>query len=335
MIQKWLWIICESNASAMDYLLSCDDETILYMMPRFLHPNFIDKYFSDILKTNNINHKKIVRKNMDLILKYYTNYQLFLIKYINVTNDNLIILDYFDDIVKNCNNYGFYQLIKNILYKYKNIDDFLKQKYSFMFQMIKNIDSNDPVSSIILSKFFVPLIIKNKCEEFDSIFKLLQSNKLDTNLINYIKQDISNYIFKIDDYKIVMGTYKNNYDIIDHYRINKSIIRKKIKLDENNYIYIEVDPMEIEEKPLERDIYNALDDLYNDGIIITNCNYDKIFGIINTEIPQNFKKSVTGIIETRGNNYSDTYIKKKVKLINKDYIYDKNCKTYTCVEKIN
>ena len=120
MKDKWLNIIDNS-------INNDNDENIYIMIPRFLNPNLIDKYFSDILNTDNINHIKIIRSNIDLILKYYVNLQLFLIKYITITNDYSIIIDYFDDIVKNCNDYGFAILIKNIICKYKSLDEGVKK----------------------------------------------------------------------------------------------------------------------------------------------------------------------------------------------------------------
>ena len=110
---------------------------------------------------------------------------------------------------------------------------------------------------------------------------------------------------------------------------------KKIKLNEYDNIYIEINPIEENDKIEDKDIYDALDDLYRDGIIITNSNYDKIFSIVNNTIPKNFIKDVSGIIENRESSYSESYMKKKVKLIRKDYIYDKNCRNFNEVLKIN
>ena len=110
---------------------------------------------------------------------------------------------------------------------------------------------------------------------------------------------------------------------------------KKIKLNEHDNIYIEINPIEENDKIEDKDIYDALDDLYRDGIIVTNSNYDKIFSVVNNTIPKNFIKDVSGIIENRESSYSESYMKKKVKLIRKDYIYDKNCRNFNEVWKIN
>ena len=58
MKDKWLNIIDNS-------INNDNDENIYIMIPRFLNPNLIDKYFSDILNTDNINHIKIIRSNID------------------------------------------------------------------------------------------------------------------------------------------------------------------------------------------------------------------------------------------------------------------------------
>ena len=332
MVSKWLQKIYNSNSIIVKEISKEDIETQLILIPRYLHPNLIDTYFSDILNEKNINHINIIRNNIDLILNYYTNLCMFLITYIKITGDKKIILDYFNEILEKSNDYNELILIKNTLYYYKDFELFIKNKYTFLYKLIENIDEKN--KWIIFKKFCIPIINNNKYDELQKIYEILCENNLNNYQIKYIGMNIENYLFKLDKYKIILSTYKGKYEIYDHYRINPSLIRKKININDTSNIYIEINPLEENIKVSEKDIYDALDDLNDSNIIVTNSNYDKIFKVVNNEIPNNFKRSVDGIIETRNKDYSSSYRNKKVKLINKDYIYDKNCKDFVYIKKL-
>lgn len=322
-MDKWLLYLKNENTNAYNKIVNLNDEEILINIPMNIHPNLVDKYFSDILKINNINHKYIIRKSIDLILNYYTNCINFLLCYIKLTNDEDILIDYYNQILNSINNYEFATLIKNAVPNFPKFTQFFYEKYPYIYNLTKTIDKKDLFSFYL--DIIGPIILSNNESILNKAFYIMNKNNMNLNNIEFIYREYTNYIFKIDNFRLKLNTHRNKFNIIDHYRINKSIIRKEIVINEYNKRYIELDPIGSFENISGKDICDALEDLYRDGIIITDANHYYNFAIVDYEIPDYFIRDVDGINEFRNNNnVSESYKNKKVKIVNKDYIYDKN-----------
>lgn len=140
--------------------------------------------------------------------------------------------------------------------------------------------------------------------------------------VKYLKKGTSSFAFDVNGKVIKFGYRRSQFPLIMHYRINDFYVRKRLQL-KNRFIDFEISPKGNVEAITERDIKDALNDLNMANIVVNDYNYFSNFALFDQEEPLYFQ-DVDGIIEYRNMEYSKSYQKRKVKLIDHEYIYDKN-----------
>lgn len=211
-------------------------------------------------------------------------------------------------------------LLKNKITKYKEL---FENENKTIYTLAHQVEENESI--ILYNKFerlaILPLIYQNGNEYLEYIFKNLNIN---TNHIEYFSNGNYGCCFKINDLVLKIATRNEVWEIPMFYRINDFIIRKKL----GNSI-ITLTPFGNTNDVTNNDIVDTINDFKIAGIDLTDKNYKENFAVVDYEIPKNIFKDVNGIRKYIDIPESISYQKKKVKLIDQDYLYlnkDKNKK---------
>lgn len=191
----------------------------------------------------------------------------------------------------------------------------------FLFQLYHAIEKSGKGNSEYFSYQILFPMMQSHVDEYIEWMnqKLFYSKPLE---IQYLDAGSSSYVFDVNGKVVKLGNYRKQFPLIMHYRMNDFYIRRRFQGKERP-LYIEVCPKGNITEVTEEDIENAIADLKDSGIIVTDLNYRRNFAhFLNEE--EIFFQDVEGIVETRVASYSESYQKKKVKLIDHEYVYDRN-----------
>lgn len=211
-------------------------------------------------------------------------------------------------------------LLKNRITEYKNL---LENENKTIYTLAHQVEENESI--ILFDKFerlaILPLIYQNGNEYLNYIFKNLNINP---NNIEYFSNGNYGCCFKINDWVLKIATKNVVWEIPMFYRINDFIIRKQLGKS-----IITLTPFGNINNVTNNDIIDTMNDFHIAGIDLTDKNYKNNFAVVDYEIPKNIFRDVNGIREYIDIPESISYQKKKVKLIDQDYLYlnnDKNKK---------
>lgn len=231
-----------------------------------------------------------------------------------------------------------YQLLNSInvntnsLEQYKRIASYLKENiipYSKQFEKENKVlyDLNDKINDIygdfqsnLFEKFIIlPLSRENGNEYLKYMFRRLNFN---VKGIEVLGDGIGTYswCFKLGNDLVLRFSQKNTtWNIPMFYRINDFVIRRCF-----DKTVVSVCPRGNINDVTNEDIDDALFDFTQNDLVLTDGNYASNFAVVDYEIPSSMFTDVCGITKHLNVNESDTFKKKKVKLIDQDYIYFKN-----------
>ena len=167
----------------------------------------------------------------------------------------------------------------------------------------------------------IPLSRKNGNEYLNYILSQL---KIDNNKIEILPNGKGNFswCFKLNDDLVLKFSYAlATWYIPMFYRINDFVIRKSFGKN-----VISVSPYADINSVNNNDIQNALDDFDYAGLELCDGNYYKNFGLVDYNIPDSMFRDVYGITKYLDIPESDSFRKRKVKLINQDFVYSKDSK---------
>lgn len=208
-------------------------------------------------------------------------------------------------------------LLKNKITKYKEL---FENENKTIYTLAHQVEENESI--ILYDKFerlaILPLIYQNGNEYLEYIFKNLNIN---INDIEYFSNGNYGCCFKINDLVLKIASKNEVWEIPMFYRINDFIVRKKI-----GNAFLSVTPYGNLDLVTNQDIKDALNDFNRAGIDLTDTNYKSNFAVVDYEIPKNMFRDVDGIRKYIDIPESISYQKKKVKLIDQDYIYFNNDK---------
>lgn len=193
------------------------------------------------------------------------------------------------------------------------------------------ISSKKEYEYYFLDRVLFPMCQYGLVDYFQNMNNLLFNDKsLDIEFLNW---GSSSFTFDVNGIIIKLGNTRHRFPIIMHYRMNEFYVRKEFS-GGNGHIYLEASPKGDVSSVTRQDIEDAIKDLKAADIVVTDMNYAQNFALFDNN--EKIKPiDVDGIIEVRDREFSDSYQKRKVKLIDHDYIYDVNEKEKYWVRDYN
>ena len=207
----------------------------------FLIENF--KYFQNNNLIDIIINQKVTDKFLNLAFAHFYNLSFFLliIKYQTLSNDFIIEhinnLDYFD-VIKYQENLSN-EVIEKILSidkskkKQKKLCNLILKYYNLPIDMLKKYFYKYNCEQIVAYQYNLPYeYIENhlqeiiNCDKLDLIARLICKNKLSIDIINKLKDKLTNYHWKLICVKqdLPLSFFKDNWDKAEQY---KKILKKR------------------------------------------------------------------------------------------------------------
>lgn len=221
----------------------------------------------------------------------------------------------------------------NTVTQYKRVTSYLKKMiipYSNQFEKENKIlyEIKDKLQNKLGKEYniniFEQQIIFPLSREDGNTYLNYAFNRLNFDIKNIepIDNGIGNYswCFKLGNDLVLRFSEQNvTWNIPMFYRINDFVIRRCF-----DKIVISVCPYGYIDEVTNEDIDDALLDFNQNNLVLTDGNYASNFAVVDYEIPSSMFTDVCGITRHLSVKVSDTFKKKKVKLIDQDYIYFKN-----------
>ena len=202
-----------------------------------------------------------------------------------------------------------------------DLEKYLTDNYPLLYLLDKKMkEKNAPLQLYFKSKIMYK-IMKNNLYPY---FEKLDSNFDFTNL-EYKGSGSSNFTFFFADKVLKIGDKKATFDFPTFYRFNDLIVQKKFPLEKNN-LYIEISPKGEAIKLTKADITDIKKDLERASLVIGDNNFESNFALFTDEMNYQGFKDVDGNHKVIDITQSKSYQKKKIKLIDLDYIYHKDDK---------
>lgn len=213
------------------------------------------------------------------------------------------------------------KVINYLARKYIEVEKYLTDNYPLLYLLNKKMkEKNAPLQLYFKSKIMYK-IMKNNLYPY---FEKLDSNFDFTNL-EYKGSGSSNFTFFFADKVLKIGDKKATFDFPTFYRFNDLIVQKKFPLEKNN-LYIEISPKGEAIKLTKDDITDIKKDLERASLVIGDNNFESNFALFTSEMNYQGFKDVDGNHKVIDITQSKSYQKKKIKLIDLDYIYHKDDK---------
>ena len=218
------------------------------------------------------------------------------------------MLDNIDDF--NLSEDEYAKVINYLARKYIEVEKYLTDNYPLLYLLEKKMkEKNAPLQLYFKSKIMYK-IMKNNLYPY---FEKLDSNFNFTNL-EYKGSGSSNFTFFFADKVLKIGDKKATFDFPTLYRFNDLIL------------YIEISPKGEAIKLTKDDITDIKKDLERASLVIGDNNFESNFALFTDEINYQGFKDVDGNHKVIDITQSKSYQKKKIKLIDLDYIYHKDDK---------
>lgn len=315
-ITKFILSSCNIHINNIDIMKLEDNNS--YCGDLFQQMNWDDLSKFIFKALNYKEYAPIIINNLDYILTH-TNEEILnkLIIYLKINgfNDH----DILQSIISNSNSLDIYlrqlRYAKNKIEEYKNV--FEKENpifYSLYDKLNLNIYNKCAFETFII----YPQSYFNVNEYLEYAFSKLSLN---VNDFEYLNNGKGNYgwSFKNNDLVLKLSTSCAVWDIPIHYRINDFIIRKQFGKS-----LLTITPYGDCDSVTNMDIQDVLNDFEKSGIVLTDKNYKDNFAVVDYEIPKTMFRDVDGIRCYVDSQESKEYQKKKVKLIDQDFLYLKS-----------
>lgn len=269
--------------------------------------------FKDTFVTLLKPHFKTVIKSIACPLHY--------IEYCKQRLGSPFILSHLEDLSL-CLSKQQYLEIMNYLYeKDCMVQKKLRHLDPILYQFYDALESSDQIpASCFSTKIIFPLSQIGVDQYLEFLKKHLF---LGRNLeITYLNCGSSKFAFDVNGIVMKFGYHRSVFPIYLHYRMNDFYVRKRIST-KYGYLDIEASPKGILEEVTELDIKEALIDLKQDSFIVRDRNYKGNFALFKEE-PDLYFRDVEGILGYDKRHISEAYQKRKVKLIDHEYVYKNN-----------
>ncbi len=223
-----------------------------------------------------------------------------------------------------------YSKVINYLSKnFMEVERYLEDNYQLLYLLQKKMkEKNAPLQLYFKSKI-IHKIMKNNLYDY---FEILDRN-FDFSNLEYKGAGSSNFTFFFEDKVLKIGDKRKTFDFPTFYRFNDLIVQKKFPMEKNN-LYLEISPRGESIKLTEEDLLAINDDLKRANLVIGDSNFQDNFAIFPTEFNYSGFTDIDGTHEVLNIEQSKTYQKRKIKLIDLDYIYKEDDKLQTHISRL-
>lgn len=268
--------------------------------------------------TNFSGYVPIIMNNLNYLLLHVDssvlNKMVIYIKQNGITDDTIL-----NTIKDNSDNIEIYlreiRYIKNRIDEYKKI---FEKDNLLLYSLYDKLDTSIYDKNAFENCLIYPQSFFNVNKYLNYILGKLNLNIDD---FEYMSSGRGNYgwCFKNSDLVLKLSTSCAVWDIPMHYRINDFIVRKQF----GNTV-LSIAPYGDTDSVTNQDIKDVLSDFDEAGISLTDRNYKDNFAVVDYEIPKDMFRDVNGIRCIVDTPFSTQYQKKKVKLIDQDFLYLQN-----------
>ena len=165
-----------------------------------------------------------------------------------------------------------------------------------------------------------------------SYFEILDKN-FDFSNLEYKGAGSSNFTFFFDDKVLKIGDKRKTFDFPTFYRFNDLIVQKKFPTEKDN-LYLEISPRGESLKLTDEDLGAINDDLARANLEIGDSNFQDNFALFPTEFNYSGFTDIEGSHEVINIEQNKAYQKRKIKLIDLDYIYKKGDKSAAHISRL-
>ncbi len=202
-----------------------------------------------------------------------------------------------------------------------------RKDYSLLYEFLYHTSKKD--KAYFHQHLIYPLAKLNIDKNLQEIIKHLQIN---TKHLSYLESGSSNFAFATEKYVIKLGNRRKTFDFPTFYRLNPLIVQKRFFYHEQP-LYFEISPKCQKITLTEEDIHAINEDFQQAKLILGDPNYQHNFMLATTDTLPDFQE-IDGIHEPLYQEESKAYQKKKIKLVDLDYIYHQNDKEITYAPRI-
>lgn len=223
-----------------------------------------------------------------------------------------------------------YSKVINYLSKnFMEVERYLEDNYQLLYLLQKKMEEkNAPLQLYFKSKIMHKIMRNNLYDYFEILDKHFDFSDLE-----YKGAGSSNFTFFFEDKVLKIGDKRKTFDFPTFYRFNDLIVQKKFPTEKDS-LYLEISPKGESIKLTEEDLAAINDDLARANLEIGDSNFQDNFAIFPTEFNYSGFTDIDGTHEVINIEQSRTYQKRKIKLIDLDYIYRKDDKSAAHISRL-
>lgn len=245
-----------------------------------------------------------------------------LIEYLKIYTENEKLLKIITTISnKDPNSKEYEKIVERIYYNFLEAKIFLKEEYPLLEKLETSISTEkNYIANLGFKKLIINTLLNKDLYQY--LEYITEKLNLDWNQVNYLGSGSSNYAFSLNDKVIKLGNQRMTFNFPYFFRLNKLIIQKKFSLKDKT-LYLEVSPKGEKTILTNEDKENIKNDFNKAGIILGDPNISDNFMLFKEEYEPNFT-DIEGLHDQIDIEESTSYQKRKLKLIDLDYIYPNN-----------
>lgn len=221
------------------------------------------------------------------------------------------------------------KVINYLARKFPEVERYLENNYQLLYRLQKKMEEkNAPLQLYFKSKIMYKIMRNN----LYSYFEILDKN-FDFSNLEYKGAGSSNFTFFFDDKVLKIGDKRRTFDFPTFYRFNDLIVQKKFPTEKDN-LYLEISPRGESLKLTDEDLVAINDDLARANLEIGDSNFQDNFALFPTEFNYSGFTDIEGSHEVINIEQNKAYQKRKIKLIDLDYIYKKGDKSAAHISRL-
>lgn len=217
----------------------------------------------------------------------------------------------------------FIKLIGKLSRKFDEVNVLYQEAFPYLYLLLQKMkEKKAPLSTHFETHLLLPIIYNHLYPYFE---EMITKTKIQEDSLKYLQYGSSNFVFSTDDKVLKIGNRKITFDFPIFYRINDLIVQRQFPIQNGEgHIYFEVSPKGKIVPLSKEDLFDIERDFSDAGIVVTDPNFAQNFALFDEEWKPDGYKDVEGEHPVIDLTPSKAYQKRKIKLIDLDYIYRQN-----------
>ncbi len=231
------------------------------------------------------------------------------------------------------NEIGFRNTVSFLCGCYDSVIAFYREQFPLLYLSYDKVkEKKDYYLTMYFEKQILFSIIYYQL--YPQLEEIFLKENLDPDQMKYLDSGSSNFSFAFQDKVFKFGLQRMTFDFPIFYRINDLLIQKRFLRENGTFLYWEVSPLGKKVPLTEEDILAIQEDFSKAGICLTDPNFQQNFALFENEFREDCYLDIEGKHERIELPKSNAYQKRKLKLIDLDYLYNKEDKNKVYAPKL-